>query len=496
MSENDSGIDSAVSNVLSGSRLLLSHPGSAKFNQLYATPDMSTTNLAETVNSRGRIRITANSRSVGGRSDFYLSSSSLISDIILNFSVDLTDASQMLGFGWGFDAINALECTYANSLIQSLHISGSVMREYLLLTCKDKGARERLLRNAGKNAVGAVGVQWASIPLAFLNQNAGGNNSNYPLDFSVLNGPMTISIIWNNSSQILQSPTNATAPVAIDEFGQAYITAQTSDLQDGAFSVKRAMNLNPSLVYSIPAKYLNTISYSTPGVYVPGNSVTFNLNSAPAGMCTGIILSVRPQAWKAGTAIGNNYTHFGSSADISALRLIYGGQVLYQFNCYEEGCSFDLMNYGDSLEYDEPFSYISATAPAAGALAETDGGAVKRVMKSRVYHIPFCHNARKVFREHLTENLPSYSGATLQLELTVAPNKIQHVLLQNPANAVGGGQNPIVTPPGLLLSSYPFDEKNYIMPGVVGGGVPYVLDLMYVIEGLLEVSNGTVDLQL
>lgn len=493
MSENDSGIDSAVSNVLSGSRLLLSHPGAAKFNQLYATPDASTTNLAETVNSRGRIRITANSKSVGGRSDFYLSSSSLVSDIILNFSVELTDASQMLGFGWGFDAINAVECTYANSLIQSLHINGSVMREYLLLTCKDKGARERLLRNAGNNAVGNVGVQWASIPLAFLNQNAGGNNSNYPLDFSVLNGPMTISIIWNNSNQILQSPTNGTAPLAITEFGQPYITAQTSDLQDGAFSVKRAMNLNPSLVYSIPAKYLNTISYTTPGNYNPGDSITFNLNSAPAGMCTGIILSVRPQAWKSGNAIGGNYTHFGSSVDLSALRLIYGGQVLYQFNCYEEGCTFDLMNYGDSLEYDEPFSFISnspvAPAPATGDLANTDAGIVKRIMKSRVYHIPFCHNARKVFREHLTENLPSYSGATLQLEMTVSANKIQHALLQDPRRAVAGA---VVSDTGLAITSYPFVPQDYALPA----GIPYVVDLMYVIEGLLEVSNGTVDLQL
>jgi hypothetical protein len=399
----------------------------------------------------------------------------------------------MLGFGWGFDAINALECTYANSLIQSLHISGSVMREYLLLTCKDKGARERLLRNAGNNAKGAVGKVWASIPLAFLNQNAGGNNSNYPLDFSVLNGPLTISVIWNTSNQILQSAANNTAPVAVGEFSDATITCQTSDLQDGTFSVKRAMNLNPSLVYSIPAKYLNTISYSVP-TYVPGNKTTININSVPGGMCVGMILSIRPQSWKSGTAdADNNYTHFGSSADLSYLRLIYGGQVLYQFDCYEEGCSFDLMNYGDSLEYDEPFSFISSTAAAAGALDETDGGVVKRIMKSRVYHIPFCHNARKVFREHLTENLPSYASASLQLDFTVAPNKIQHALLQNPANAVDDAK---VTPPGLLLSSYLTQPQNYEMPGVTGGGVNYVVDVMYVIEGLLEVSNGTVDLQL
>ena len=108
------GIDGAVANVLSGSRLLLAHPGAAKFNQLYATPDMSTTNLAETVNSRGWLHQVSNAKKVGGRSDFYLSSSSLVSDIILTFSITLTDDEQFTGLGWGFDAINAIECTYAN----------------------------------------------------------------------------------------------------------------------------------------------------------------------------------------------------------------------------------------------------------------------------------------------------------------------------------------------------------------------------------------------
>ena len=93
------GIDNAVANVLSGSRLLLAHPGAAKFNQLYATPDISTTNLAETVNSRGRLRQDGNSKTVGGRTDFYLSSSSLVSDIILTFSITLNDADQFTNLG-------------------------------------------------------------------------------------------------------------------------------------------------------------------------------------------------------------------------------------------------------------------------------------------------------------------------------------------------------------------------------------------------------------
>ena len=55
MEDGFSHIDQAVANVLTQKRLLLSHPGASKFNQMYASADKSTTNLAESVNSRGRL---------------------------------------------------------------------------------------------------------------------------------------------------------------------------------------------------------------------------------------------------------------------------------------------------------------------------------------------------------------------------------------------------------------------------------------------------------
>ena len=73
----------------------------------------------------------------------------------------------------------------------------------------------------------------------------------------------------------------------------------------------------------------------------------------------------------------------------------------------------------------------------------------------------------------------------------MAANKYQYVLNQNPANAVAGNPT-VVTPPGLQISQYPGNAQPYAVPT----GVQYVIDIMYVIEGLLEISNGTVDLQI
>jgi hypothetical protein len=122
MEESQSHVDMAVGNVLSSSRLLMAHPGAAKFNQMYASADKSTTNLAEVVNSRGRLRQTANSSNLGARSDFYISSSSVVSDFLLNFSVAVP-ANGITPYGWGFQAISSIEITYSNSLIQNIIIN-------------------------------------------------------------------------------------------------------------------------------------------------------------------------------------------------------------------------------------------------------------------------------------------------------------------------------------------------------------------------------------
>ncbi len=470
--EYNSPIDSAISNVLSSKRLLLVHPSANKFNQMYASPSESTSNLAEVVNSRGRLRFSGNSKSLPGRTDYYISSSSLVSDFILNVVVRTTAAHQ-LNRGWLFQMIERIEITYANSLIQNLVVSGDIVREYLLLSCCNQVAREAMLLNAGDSVFGEAGDQSASIPIHLLNQNGNGVCSAHPLDFSTMNGPLTISVVWN-SSAAWAFTSNDVAFVPITDLISSQVTAQTSDLQDGAFSVKRAMTLNPGLVYSVPTKYVNTIVYKRS--ITAGSSETINLNSAPSGILSHIILNIHPSVWEVGT---NTTQAWGSCADLSALKLVYGGQVLYQADSYQEISSIDSLVYGDNLIYDEPFANRGMVG--AFTVGGGDTGIVKRRLRSKIYQIPLSHNAREVIRGHLTENLPSYSGATLQLEFTVAKNKNQY------GSVLGAG-------PALLMHEN--NRVAYSQEKTPGSAEEYSCHIGYVIESLLEISQGTVDLQL
>jgi hypothetical protein len=453
-------IDNAVANVLSSKRLLLSHPNAAKFNQLYATSDKGTTNLAESVNSSGRNRVSSNSLAVGGRSDFQVSSSSVVYDLILQFEIPAVPADGKLMSGWGFNAISSIEITYSNSLIQNLVITGPCLKEYLLLSCSSKDQRDELIRNAGLCADAAAANQKASIPIPLLNQNASGVYGNYGLDFAVMNGPLTVSVIWNQSGQFIARKATGTAAGTLANFANVNLSMRTSDLQDGAFSVKRALNMNPELVYSVPSRYINCIPYTvTANAYASGIATipAVNLNSVPAGQLEYIILSLIPQQMYQNAAGTESSRAPVSQPDFESIRLTYGGQTLYEANTYQEICNRDLMMFGDSLLYNEPYS-VDAAATAAQA------------KKSKVYCIPMTYEARKVISSHCVENLPSYSGATLVLEMSI---KTATSVAGNSSFAEGG-----------FAAAYPTDASTYR------------LNIAYVLTSLLEVSNGTVDLQL
>jgi hypothetical protein len=443
-------IDNAVTNVLSRNRLLLAHPGAAKFSALYASADKATTNLAECVNSTGRLRQESQSKSIGGRTDIMISSSSVVSDILLHVQLAV-GANQITTSGWLFKAIKSLEITYSNSLIQQLSIAGPILREYLLLSCKEREARENLILNAGK--VVNNGTAYATIPLALLNQNASGVDGNFGFDMSVINGGITFGIIWNPASEFL-SKMDSTAGLGTlpTEFLKVSISCKTSDLQESAFQVKTAMNLAPELVYSIPSRYINSIPYVTETATDDTLlSYNVNLNSAPAGMLDFIILHVYPQSWKTAER-----QQPGGSFDIENLKLVYGGQSLYDCRTYEEINAFDLQQYGDSLLYNEPWQVTDKATVAKGAKV------------SKIYHIPLTYDGRKVISDHHVENLPSYSGASLTLSFDVK------------ARTAG------------VMGNDVFADDS----APVGANSKFNVWVGYVLSSLLEVSQNTVDMQL
>ena len=88
--------------------------------------------------------------------------------------------------------------------------------------------------------------------------------------------------------------------------------------------------------------------------------------------------------------------------------------------------------------------------------------------------IPLMFDGEKCLRGHLIENLPSYSGATLQLTFTV-DNQFQR---------------------REMLAATPFQSGNQVVVGSGAANSPWILEVGYIMASISEVSQGSIDLQL
>lgn len=462
-------IDTAVASILSRSKLKLSHPGASQLHEFYASPSNCTSLLAESVQNYHRVRIAANNLSLNSQTTFTISTSSLVSSLWLHCSVTLGAGFKLPHNGWLFDSIASIEVTFSNSLLQNMVLPGSALRDYMLLSCKNRWDRESLLSTAGQCIYAAAGTASASMPIGHLLSSAAYQSGNFPIDFSVLNGPLLIQFNWNPGFRFtVKAAGNFAPPTA---WASCQVTGMTVDLVDSSFAVKSAMAQNPMLIYSTPAKYLNSINYNLTSVS-PGVEQTINLQSAPAGMLSAMILNIRPTGGDAdGAATSSDWTGIGSGAtagtalihsesvQLSTLRLTYGGQNLVDCRSLREiqamfASAFD----GDSLEY----NVISTAATGTNDYGE-------QVYHTNALVIPFGYDNRAIFSHKVVENLPGYAGASLQLSFTVAQGTVSK-----------NGTPYKVEADGLVIQN----------------NLPYTVQVTYVIESLVEISQGTVDLQL
>lgn len=500
-----SDIDRGVAGVLSKNRLKLAHPGDAKLTGVYATPADVTSILAETVTYRGQLRVTSNNSSLGGQSNFIISSSSLFSNIFLHGFLKPNTSNQAWAVdGWGFGLIDSLEFTFSNSLMQSAFIRGDVYREYCLMQCSNREEMFDMLKNAGqasvKDCAGAVAGQrdevssvcYFSIPIVFMNFKACGLDSSFPLDGSVLAGPVTISVNWKPASQLqhLLYSTNGTTQAATmvpkASIDNLEISCQTVVLQDANFSVKKAMLAAPELIYSLPATYVTSVNYSVPNVVCSGTThlsekMTINLTSAPSGMLEAIILKVVPNKlngvdWTTrliGTDTkGSDRIIPGGGLVVNYLRLSFGGQNIIRYETPEERRQFQRAQFRQDLTYLERIAAHASSDSAKNHMFERE---------AELCIIPLTHDSQKVLRGHLNENLPSYGGAQMQLEFSIIAN-------HNSLNSHGSNdaKYPQMCPATTTLNFG--DPASELTTVIVSVG--------YVVSAILEASQGTIDLQL
>jgi hypothetical protein len=463
-----SHIDRAVASVLTRSKLKLAHPGASQLHEFYATPSSCSSHLAESIQSYNRLRVVANNLLLASQTNFVISTSSIVTSLWLHVSITGAAGFKLPTDGWLFQAINSIEVTFSNSLLQNMIIYGPALRDYLLATCKNRTDRERLLKLAGQGSYNVVAR--ASMPIGHILASAAFQSGNYGIDFSVLNGPVNLQINWNPAYKfVVKANGGFAAPAA---WTSCEITGMTSDLVDSSFAVKTAMAQNPALIYSTPGKYINSFTYNLAGVNV-GAQQTINLQSAPAGMLCAILLNIRPAGAAAdgggpprvqssdwtGIAAGTALVH-GESVNLSTLTLSYGGQNLLDLRTEQEivamlTSAFD----GDDMSYD----IISCRQ------ADTDNLVGEQVYHTRILVIPFGYDMRKILSYKLTENLPGYAGASMQLSFTVAQ----------------GTYSTNATPYTVAAD-----------PQVIQAGLAYNVQVTYILDSLVEVSQGTVDLQM
>lgn len=457
-------IDNAVADVLTSKRLKLVHPGDGRLTQVYATSSEVTSMLAEAVNHRGQYRVASNNLALGAQSNFIISTSAIVADMYLIFNITAPADAFFSHIGWGFDLIESVEVTYANSLMQNMVIRGDIMKEYSKVCCCSVDERHQMLEHAGTMDANRTGATLtAAVPLSFLNNNTSGLRSSWPTDSSVLAGPIQISVNWVSSAASARiftdsSTASTTLPSAV---GSAEITCTTISLQRAAFGVKNAMMKDPTLVYSIPSRYLSIVNESRSNLGAVTDPISINLNSAPAGMLEAILIYAAPADpsgtdWVNGDVTGVKH---GGSLRIDNLRLQFGSQDLIRYRSREEMLAFNRSNFGDSLSYKEA---ITPTGIPTGSIP------TYHQAESDIIILPMCLNGKGVFNGHVNEHLPSYGGSQLQLTMQFQDTR------------------------GEVTSGRPFGAEG----DETVTATTIQIWICYIISGILEVSQGTVDLQL
>ena len=358
----------------------------------------------------------------------------------------------------------------------------------------------------------------------------------------------------------------------VNAFDDCNLTFRTYQLMDGAFSVSKALEANPGFIYSIPSMWLNSYNQTTT-VNVNGYG-RINLNSAPAGMIQAMILRIRPinDIQRSDYTDGDNTSatqdKFNSrlnyepyvegdievtcagqkqqvirpyvpwSLPLKMLKLTYSGQAIFWARSADELAQFYADTFNDDLKTDVAglplhLSVVQKRYLPGDATASNIGNVQfgNNPNKSSVYHeeqlivIPLMHNGDDVFRKRGFENLPHYSGSTLQLEFEVEPynyyradgfdrvhNEDSGVVSDTkavakidepassayryPSNRTQKAAGSTAAESRVEINNNPTPDGAVAYPGIGGVAGQVSVDVTYAVAALSQITNGTFEIQL
>jgi hypothetical protein len=469
-------IELVKNRILSSNALFIAHPGNAKLSEFYPNASNVTSHVAEALNQHGSYRVSFNQRQFGGSSTAIVSTSSLLNNFAIAFSI-LPGNANTVGTedGWGFEMIQTVQFSFSNSLMQDVAIPGPLLKEYALYLCKDESERSRLLRAAGSPFAGVVTARSAIVPLNFLSFI--GTTHAFPLDLSVLSsGTVQIRVTLKPADQVFQNNAAAAlnANLAIDQMD---IIASTSVLLQSAFSVRNAMIESPEMIYSLPSKYLNFYTYAIAAAtnpYIAPNQ-TLQLSSVPSGQLEAMFVCIRRNRDNPNPQLTSPL--YDNAVSFDYLKLTYGAQTIYESRTFEERCYYLKSVFDDDLQYTTD-GFKGVAAEALPFLIETSYDADRQY---QCCVIPFMHKGASTKSGAFMENLPTYGGSQLSLEYRLrAPRHTEYWAVES-AN-------------GLPANATNRPSKTEVVAGNAANG--HTIYIGYLMSSILMISNGVIDLQL
>ncbi len=323
---------------LSDKKVLLNSPG-VLIDDIYYNRLNSTVSLAENTWYMGRLRVALNNKSFNSVSQVLIPNNSLISDVVLHLTLKPLLANQAVNRGWGYSIIKRLTVTYGGSNLPQLAISGDGLFQVVMSEIETSEKKSEYFNLGGQAlfTVDQVPEADVQIPLAF--SSACGRDKKKPIDSSMLNSPIVITIEFGGPERIYVDNGAVNRGTSFID-AQAYI--RTGDFENRNMSLKKDLIRNPKLMYSFP--FIRTQSFVTSifsgQTKAGGSRVSLNLlsfiNADIVGMSFAVIdLSFRPGAGIASPTTGSHFNY----DPISDVFLEFNGQTLvdlpgqmYKFN--------------------------------------------------------------------------------------------------------------------------------------------------------------------
>ncbi len=457
-----------LADILTKNKLFLSHPGEVQLTEdLYAGVSNSKINVAKRRRFTGKIKASSNNLSIGGQAVFTLDPGVIYGNMYiigkLTFPLNTWARAQP---GWGYRLIKNLMFTCSGSAsIASVRVTGESLMDMVMLTCNSQDKRQELLQLGGEDFYtgGVATTKYFAIPL-YMFFTGSDQQSVFPFDAATIRSQISFSIEWNNINSVISNTFDAGVPnapkgsyVLPTDFDQLYLRVHSSVELDSQY-VANTMAANPYLAMNIPVLHYQSFQ-TTVNATTIADEMNVSLSTLPIGMLQGIVFSARPRAWLPGAAAvtAGKLEYNGLPVPFEYVKVLYNGQVIYETNnSVEERLVQTLCDDNSSASITSRF-FPSVNLGVGSGYEVFSGFTI----------IPFCNEISNVLRDRHHEFTPSYGGSTLQVIFQLSQSGLEIEDLDSAAITYQA------LPTGL-----------------------YDLNFSYIVNGLIEVNQGTMTLQL